>query len=66
MMTMIAAALAAAQPATPAPAPAMPQHQMQMPMSHESDHQKGMDCCCDHKGASHDEHGPAHEGHSGR
>lgn len=68
MMTIAAAALAAAQPAAPAPAGQPMQHDMHMPMSHDQAHQ-GMDCCkhcCDQMDANHEHHGASHEGHSGR
>lgn len=43
MMTLIAAAALAAQPAAPAPV-APSEHEMHMKMGEHADH-KGMDCC---------------------
>ena len=66
MMTLIAAAVAAAQPAAPAPANIHAQHQMQpgKPAEH-----KGMDCCKDCcKDMAKKEHGERaghHESHAG-
>jgi hypothetical protein len=55
MITMIAAAVLAAQPTTPAPAAPPMQHDMHMKMDQQMDH-KGMNCCkecCDHMNAQH-------------
>jgi|tagenome__1003787_1003787.scaffolds.fasta_scaffold9309454_1 hypothetical protein len=73
MMLMTAAALAAAQPASPAPAGPMTQHDMSMQMDHDADH-KGMDCCkhcCKDMAGKHEGHGAeqrggGHAGHSTR
>ena len=66
MMTlMLAAAVAAAQPAT-APAPANPPHTMKMGQSGEH---KDMDCCkdcCKDMDAKHQAQSGEHEGHSAR
>jgi hypothetical protein len=66
MITLIAAAALAAQPAAVAPAAPQAQHEMHMQMGQDTDH-KGMDCCkecckdMDAKhGSEHSEHG-AHQ-----
>ncbi len=70
MMTLIAAALVAAQPAAPAPAPANTadhsSHQMAMG---QGEQHKGMDCCkdcCKDMAKGHEDKSAEHKGHSAR
>lgn len=64
MMTLIvAAAVAATQPAPPASAGPQAQHEMQMQMDQNANKKGMMDCCkecCEHMAKMHEGHGSAH------
>jgi hypothetical protein len=67
MMTLIVAAVVAAQPpAAPAPTQPVAQHEMHMQMGEHADH-KGMDCCkhcCEDMDAKNDGHGAGEGAHN--
>jgi hypothetical protein len=67
MMTLIVAAVVAAQPpAAPAPTQPVAQHEMHMQMGEHADH-KGMDCCkhcCEDTDAKNDGHGAGEAAHN--